>query len=125
MKLFNAIVLSMLLSACATTRQVYLPTGGYAIDVNKGDRVNIVMNDGKTHSFQVTHVDEIGLSGGIGSFAYDEIQSVNVIEQGRNNKYLLWLILSIAVVAVLAEPDSNASGPLCLYASTNPNRSCL
>jgi len=125
MKIFNTILLSMLLVACATTRQVYLPTGGYAIDVNVGDRVNIVMNDGNTQSFQVTHVDEIGLSGSNGSFAYDEMQSVNVIEQGKNNKYFLWLFLSIAVVALFAEPDNNGSGPFCLYASNDPNRSCL
>ena len=125
MKIFNAILLSMLLAACATTRQVYLPTGGYAIDVSKGDRVSIVMNDGKTHSFLVTQVDEIGLSGSNGSFAYGEMQSVNVIEQSKNSKYLLWLVLSLAVVAAFAEPDDGGSGPLCLYASNDPNRRCL
>ena len=118
-------LLAFLLTACATTRQVYLPAGGYAIDVNEGDRVNIVMIDGKKHSFKVTNVDEIGLSGSEGSFAYSEMQVVNVKKERKPLKALWWLLLSLAVIAVFAEPDDNGSGPLCLYASTDPSRTCL
>ncbi len=59
-RLFNVILLSMLLSACATTRQAYLPAAGYGMDgINEGDKVRIVMEDGKKHSLLVTRVDEI------------------------------------------------------------------
>jgi len=125
MKTLITMLLPIMLMACATTREVYLPSQGLAIDVNEGDRVNIVMNDGKKHSFPVIHVDEIGLHGSNGSFAYDEMQSVSVTEQRKPNKNLLWLILSIVAVAALAEADDSGSGPLCLYASNDPNRKCL
>jgi hypothetical protein len=125
LKIFNAIFLSILLATCATTRQVYLPAEGYTIDVNDGDKVMIVLNDGKSHSFLVTQVDEIGLQGSNGSFSYAEMQSVSVIEQKKSSMNLLWLLLAVAAVAVLAEPDDGGSGPLCLYSSTDPSRKCL
>jgi hypothetical protein len=125
MKKFITMLLAIALTACATTRQVYVPTEGYAIDVNEGDWVNIVMIDGKKHNFQVTHVDEIGLSGSEGSFAYSEMQVVNVKKNRKPPKALWWLLLSLAVIAVFAEADDNGSGPLCLYASTDPSRTCL
>jgi hypothetical protein len=74
MKSFITMLLAITLVACATARQVYVPTQGYAMDVSEGDRVIIIMIDGKKHSFKVTNVDEIGLSGSEGSFAYSEMQ---------------------------------------------------
>ena len=80
-RLFNVILLSMLLSACTTTRSAYLPTAGYGMDgVNEGDQVKIVMNDGKKHKLLVTRVDEIGLHGSHDSFAYSDMQSVVVVK---------------------------------------------
>ena len=118
-------LLAITLVACATARQVYVPTEGYAMDVSEGDRVIIIMIDGKKHSFKVTNVDEIGLSGSEGSFAYSEMQVVNVKKERKPPKAFWWLLLSLAVIAVFAEPDDNGSGPLCLYASTDPSRTCL
>jgi len=125
MKNFITMLLAITLVACATTRQVYVPTEGYAMDVSEGDRVIIIMIDGKKHSFKVTNVDEIGLSGSEGSFAYSEMQVVNVKKEKKPPKAFWWLLLSLAVIAVFAEPDDNGSGPLCLYASTDPSRTCL
>jgi len=125
MKNFITMMLVIVLTACATTRQVHVPTGGYAIDVNKGDRVTIVMSDGQKYSFQVTYVDEYGLGGNEGSFAYSEMQSVNVSRKTKSRKTLWLILLSVALVAVFAEADDSGSGPLCLYSSTDPNRRCL
>ena len=124
MKNFSTALLIVVLTACVTTHQVHVPETGYAIDLNEGDSVSIVMRDGKEHSFQIRHIDETGLSGSEGSFAYSEMQSVNVKKRKRPPKGLWWLLLSLAVIAVFAEPG-DGNGPLCLYASNDPSRRCL
>jgi hypothetical protein len=126
-RLFNVIFLSMLLSACATTRQAYLPAAGYGMDgVNEGDKVKIVMNDGKKHSLLVAHVDEIGLHGIYDSFAYSDMQSVAVIEKRHTGGTASWVIIGLTVIAAALLGGSNeGNGPFCLYASNDPNRTCL
>ncbi|NOR19146.1 MAG: hypothetical protein GQ538_03555 [Xanthomonadales bacterium] len=126
-RLFNVIILSMLLSACATTRQAYLPAAGYGMDgVNEGDNVKIVMNDGKKHSLLVTRVDEIGLHGNHDSFAYSDMQSVAVIEKRQTAGTASWIIIGLTVIAVaLLGGSDEGGGPFCLYASNDPNRTCL
>jgi hypothetical protein len=125
--LFNVILLSVLLSACATTRQAYLPAAGYGIDgVDEGDQVKIVMNDGKKHRLLVTRVDEIGLHGSRDSFAYSDMQSVAVIEKRQTAGTASWVIIGLTVIAVALLGGSNeGGGPFCLYASNDPNRTCL
>ena len=125
MKNFITILLINLLVACVTTHQVHVPVGGYSIDVVEGDDVSIVMNDGSKHSFRVTHIDTTGLAGSEGSFAYSEMQSVQVKRTKRPPKTLWLLLLSLAVVAVFAESDDHGSGLLCLYSSNDPSRRCL
>jgi hypothetical protein len=126
-RLFNVIFLSMLLSACATTRQVYQPAAGYGMDgVNEGDKVKIVMKDGKKHKLLVTRVDEIGLHGSHDSFAYSDMQSVAVIEKRLTAGTANWVIIGLTVIAVaLLGGSDEGNGPFCLYASNDPNRTCL
>jgi len=129
LKMFNAILMSILFTACATTHQVYLPAPGYGMDgVYEGDTVKIVMNDGKKYSFLVTRVDEIGLHGSHNSFVYSDMQTVVVIEKRQAPGKLTWAILGITViaVAVLGAGDySSGYGPFCLYSSNDPKRRCL
>jgi len=117
----------MLLSACATTRQAYLPAAGYGMDgVNEGDKVKIVMNDGKKHSLLVTRVDENGLHGIYDSFAYSDMRSVAVIEKRQTSGIASWVIIGLTVIAVaLLGGSDEGGGPFCLYASNDPNRTCL
>ena len=132
LKILNAIGLSILLVACATTRQVYLPTEGHGIDgVTEGDTVKIVMNDGKKHSFLVTRVDEIGLQSKQKSIAYSDMQSVVVVRNKQQSGDFPWLIIGLTAVGVAlaianAGGDySSSSGPFCLYSSNDPKRKCL
>ena len=80
-RLFNAILLSLLLTACGSIpRRVYLPTEGQVIDgVNEGYRVDVFMNDDTSHNFVVTRVDNFGLHGKSVSLAYGDIQAVVVV----------------------------------------------
>ena len=117
MKKFISMLIPMILTACATTYQASLPVDGFIIEgVFVGDRVKIVMSDGEKQSMSVTRVDELGLYGSDDSYAYLDMQSVSVI-QPRQSKQWLWLFLSLAAVAVFAEPDSGGHGPFCLRSS--------
>jgi len=117
----------MLLSACATTHQAYVPAAGYGMNgVNEGDKVRIVMEDGKKHSLLVTRVDEIGLHGNHDSFAYSDMQSVTVFKKRQSASTVSWVIIGLTVIAVAVLGGSDeGSGPFCLYASNDPNRTCL
>jgi len=132
LNILNAAGLSILLVACATTRQVYLPTEGHGIDgVIEGDMVKIVMSDGKKHSFLITRVDEIGLQGKQKSIAYSDMQSVVVVKNRQTSGDVPWLLIGLSAVAVViaisnAGGDySSSSGPFCLYRSNDPKRNCL
>ena len=76
--MFNAILLSILLTACGSApSRIYLPTEGQVIDgVNEGDRVDVFMSDDTRHNFVVTRVDKIGLHGMSVSLAYSDMQAV-------------------------------------------------
>ena len=126
-RLFNIILLSMLLSACTTTRSAHLPTAGHGMDgVNEGDQVRIVMNDGKKHKLLVTRVDGFGLHSSQDSFAYSDMQSVAVIEKRQSSSTVSWVIIGLTVIAVaLLGGSDEGGGPFCLYASNDPNRTCL
>lgn len=63
MKNLSTMSLIVVLTACVTTHQVRLPDHGYAIDLNIGDSFSIVLHDGRKHSFQVTHIDELAEPG--------------------------------------------------------------
>lgn len=118
MKTLRAMLLPIILAACATTHHVSLPVDGLSIDsVNVGDRVKIVMNDGDKQEFQVTRVDELGLYGSDESYAYMDMRSVSVVRP-RETKHIWWLLLSIAAIAAFAEPDDGGYGPFCLRSSS-------
>ena len=132
LNILNASGLSILLVACVTTRQVYLPAEGHGIDgVIEGDTVKIVMNEGRKHSFLVTRVDEIGLQGKQKSIAYSDMQSVVVVKNKQTSGDVPWLIIGLTAVGVAlaianAGGDySSSSGPFCLYSSNDPKHKCL
>ena len=101
LNILNAAGLSILLVACATTRQVYLPTEGHGIDgVIEGDTVKIVMNDGKKHSLLVTRVDEIGLQGKQKSIAYSDMQSVVIVKNRQTSGDVPWLIIGLTAAGM-------------------------
>ena len=117
MNRFITALIPIVLTACATTHQVSLPQDGFSIEgVDVGDRVNIVMNDGQKRKMSVTRIDELGLHDNNDFCFYVDMQSVAVIEK-RQTKGVWWLLLSLAAVAILAEPDDGGSGPLCLRSS--------
>lgn len=117
MKRFTVLLLTLALTACATTHDVSLPREGFGIDgVDVGDTVRIVLLDGQTRKLSVTHVDESGLHGSDEFYFYDEMQSVSVVEMKKTSG-VWWLVLSLAAVAILAEPDSGGWEGLCLRSS--------
>jgi hypothetical protein len=97
-----------------------MPVDGFSmVGVDVGDRVKIVMNDGRKQDILITRVDELGIYGSNKSYAYLDMHSVAVVKKNpTETKHWLLLLLSIAAVSALAEPDSGGYGPFCLRSST-------
>jgi hypothetical protein len=120
--MFKNYILSLLvfnLAACASFHSIKVPTGGYVPDaIYVGSTtVELVTLDGTTHKFIVTEVDEQGVGGSTGFFAYTDIKSLKVWQKNEA-KAGLWLILGglvIAAMVIAVSAGSSAGEAGCIF----------
>jgi len=128
MRTLAAAVLSLLLVACVTTREAALPKPGYGMEgVKGGDTVVVHLFNGDHHRFKVSYVDAVGIHGWNETYPYTDIRSVDVVERDYKPAQVLLALVGIGMLVALAtlEPISfPATGPFCVYSSTDQHRPC-
>ena len=126
MRTLAATLLSLLLVACVTTRQAALPTPGYGMEgVKSGDTVVVHLLNGDQQRFEVNYVDVVGIHSWNETYAYADIDSVDVIETSHHAATILSAVLLIGMlVALYSLEPVDFSGPFCVYSSTDPDPHC-
>lgn len=104
MRFFACLLLTLGLAACATTaRYVSLPEDGTPPArglVTEGNLLRVVMNDGEQHEFLVQEVSDAGISGSPGFLDWQDIRSLQVVEQ--NGSKTAWAILAVIGAVAIA-----------------------
>jgi hypothetical protein len=107
------VIVSFLISGCASFQDVQVPTGDQPTSAVKiGDTVEATTRDGAKKQFKVTAVEADALAGEDVRVAYQDMTSLRVKQEASaDSKKTTWLVVGlIAAVGVIAAASGGGGG---------------